>query len=178
MSIKKAMQGYFSLRKELADEGLDFLFMTPFLEDVDPLIYAGEVDEEGYVTWNPVEKREFHDLKTLEEALDTRIHPSIIEYFNAYWFVDLEGFIQDHNVNLESVQPGKFVQSFRDLLIGYKNNHDSKLAHIPIGIEGDGLIVVVDNEDGSVKFEDFERNSYEVLSESLEQLISTLRLKR
>lgn len=47
-----------------------------------------------------------------------------------------------------------------------------------MGIEGNGLIVVVDNEDGSVKLEDFERNTFEVISESIEQLITTLRLKR
>ncbi|GEN36821.1 hypothetical protein ADA01nite_42810 [Aneurinibacillus danicus] len=57
MSIKEAMNQYFLLRKEIAEEGLDFLFKTPFDEDVDSLIYVGEVDEDEYISWKPVEKK-------------------------------------------------------------------------------------------------------------------------
>lgn len=39
-------------------------------------------------------------------------------------------------------------------------------------------MVVVDNQDGYVKLEDYERNSFEVIAEGIEQLITTLRLKR
>ncbi|NJJ42434.1 SecY-interacting protein Syd [Paenibacillus sp. 7028] len=176
--MKEAMNHYFSLRKEIADEGLDFLFKTPFDEDVESLIYVGEVDEDEYISWRPVKKKDINDFKSLEENLGIRIHPSVIEYFNSYWFVDLDGFIKDHYIKLESVLPKADIESYRNMLMGYKNNHNNKLEHIPIGIEGNGLIVVVDNENGSVKLEDFERNSFEVISEGIKQLITTLRLKR
>lgn len=51
------MNQYFSLRKATADEGLDFLFKIPFDEDVDSFIYVGEVDEDEYISWRPVEKK-------------------------------------------------------------------------------------------------------------------------
>lgn len=178
MSIKEAMNQYFSLRKAIADEGLDFLFKTPFDEEVDSLIYVGEVDEDEYISWRPVEKKDLYDFKTLEENLDVKIHSSVIEYFNSYWFADLDGFIKDHYIKLESVLPKADIQSYSNTLKGYKKNHNNKLENIPLGIEGNGLIVVVDNEDGSVKLEDFERSSFEVLSESIEKLITTVRLKR
>jgi hypothetical protein len=38
--------------------------------------------------------------------------------------------------------------------------------------------VVIDNVNGKIKLEDFERNSFEVISESIEALISKLRIKR
>ncbi len=157
---------------------MDFLFKTPFDEDVDSLIYVGEVDEDEYISWKAVEKKDFYDFKTLEEDLGIRFHPSVIEYFNSYWFADLDGFINDHYIKLESVLPKADIESYSNTLRGYKNNHNNKLENIPLGIEGNGLIVVVDNEDGSVKLEDFERNTFEVISESIEQLITTLRLKR
>ncbi|WP_339257279.1 hypothetical protein MKZ12_24785 [Paenibacillus sp. FSL R5-0713] len=61
-------------------------------------------------------------------------------------------------------------------LVGYKHKHGNKLKHIPIGIEGNGLIVVADNQNGLVRLEDFERKSFEVISEGIEQSIVTLRL--
>lgn len=176
--MKEAMNQYFSLRKSIADEGLDFLFKTPFNEEVDSLIYVGEVDEDEYISWRPVEKKEIYDFNSLEVKLGIKIHRSVIEYFNSYWFADLDGFIKDHYIKLESVLPKADIESYSNLLLGYKNNHNNKLEHIPIGIEGNGLIVVVDNQDGSVKLEDYERNSFEVISEGIEQLIMTLRLKK
>lgn len=172
------MNQYFSLRKAIADEGLDFLFKTPFDEDVDSFIYIGEVDEEEYILWRPIEKKEIYDFNSLEEKLGTRIHPSIIEYFNSYWFADFDGFIKDSYIKLESVLPKAGMESYGNLLFGYKNNHNNKLENIPIGIEGNGLIVVIDNQNGSVKLEDYERNSFEVISDSIEKLIKALRLKK
>ncbi|OMF02906.1 SecY interacting protein Syd [Paenibacillus sp. FSL H7-0331] len=176
--MKEAMNQYFSLRKATADEGLDFLFKIPFDEDVDSFIYVGEVDEDEYISWRPVEKKDFNDFKSLEENQGIRIHPSVIEYYNSYWFADLDGFIKDHYIKLESVLPKADIESYSNILTGYKNNHNNKLEHIPIGIEGNGLMVVVDNQDGYVKLEDYERNSFEVIAEGIEQLITTLRLKR
>lgn len=172
------MKQYFLLRKKTADEGLDFLFKTPFNGEVNPFFYIGEVDEDEYISWRPVEKTNGDDSKSIEEMLKLKIHQSVIEYFNSYWFVDLDGFINDHYVKLESVTPNIGIKPYSRALAGYKKNHNNKLEHTPIGIEGDGLIVVVDNKNGSVYLEDFERSSFEVLSESIEHLILSLRLKR
>lgn len=172
------MSQYFKLRKEYADGGLDFLFKTPVNEDTDSLIYVGEIDEEDYITWKPVEKSTSHDLTQLDKNYGVNFHSSIIEYFNSYWFADLDGFFQDHYIKLEAVLPNIELDSFGTTLEGYKNNHNNKLENIPLGIEGNGLLIVIDNEDGKVKVEDYERSSYEIISESIEKLISSLRLKR
>lgn len=178
MSIKKSMGQYFRMRQELADEGMDFLFKTPVTEDVNSIIYEGEVDEDDYITWKPIEKTTSHDLEQLEENLEVVFHKSIIEYFNSYWFADLDGFLNDYYIKFEAILPNFELDSFRGTLEGYKSNHNNRLENIPLGIEGNGLLVVIDNENGKVKLEDFERNSFEVISESIEALISKLRLKR
>ncbi|MGG3556783.1 SecY-interacting protein Syd [Peribacillus frigoritolerans] len=172
------MGQYFGMRQELAYEGMDFLFKTPVTEDVNSIIYEGEVDEEDYITWKPVEKTTSHDLKQLEENLEVVFHKSIIEYFNSYWFTDLDGFINDSYIKLEAVLPNIEFDSFRGTLEGYKSNHNNRLDNIPLGIEGNGLLVVIDKENGKVKLEDFERNSFEIISDSIEALIFKLRLKR
>ncbi|KQU13163.1 Syd protein [Bacillus sp. Leaf13] len=176
--MKKSIDQYFRLRQDLADEGMDFLFKTSVTEELNSIIYEGEVDEEEYITWKPVEKTTSHDLKQLEENLEVISHKSIIEYFNSYWFADLDGFLNDFYIKLEEVLPNFELDSFLGTLKGYKSNHNNRLENIPLGIEGNGLLVVIDNENGKVKLEDFERNSFEVISESIEALISKLRLKR
>lgn len=166
------------MRKELADEGMDFLFKTPVTEELNSIIYEGEVDDEDYITWKPVEKTTLHDVKYLEENLEVVLHKSINEYFNSYWFADLDGFLNDFYIKLGAVLPNFEFDSFRVTLEGYKSNHNNRLDNIPLGIEGNGLLVVIDKENGKVKLEDFERNSFEVISESIEALIFKLRLKR
>ena len=178
MSIKNAMQQYFKLRIELAHEGLDFLLKTPVLEEVNPILYEGEIDDEGYILWRPIEKNIVHNFIHLEKEMGIKFHQTVIEYFNSYWFAELNGFYKNHLIELEAVLPNIEFHSFKECLKGYKDNHQNRLDHIPIGIEGNGMLVVIDNEDGKVKLEDFERDSFDTISESIQDLISNLSLKR
>ncbi len=66
MVMKDAMSKYFNLRKEYFDKGLDFLFKTPFNEEVDSFIYQGEMDDEEEISWKPIEKNNKNDLTTIE----------------------------------------------------------------------------------------------------------------
>jgi hypothetical protein len=165
-------------RREYAEKGLSFLFRTPINDRASSLIYVGEVDGEGYISWVPVEKNISHDLTQLEERLEIDFHPVIYEYFNSYWFAELDGFYNNHYIKLEAVLPNFEFGSFGMIIEGYRNNHNNALENIPIGIEGNGLLVVIDNKDGKVKLEDYERGSFEIISESIHKLISNLRLKR
>lgn len=98
-------------------------------------------------------------------------------YFNSYWFADLDGFIGNHYIRLEPVLPNIELDSFESNLEGYKNNHN-KVDKTPIGVEGNGLIVVLDNVSGKVELEDFERGSFEEISDSLDELIASLKLQK
>lgn len=54
--MKDAVSKYFNLRKEYFDKGVDFLFKTPYNEEVDSFIYQGEMDDEEEISWKPIEK--------------------------------------------------------------------------------------------------------------------------
>lgn len=174
--MKKAMITYFKLRKEYFDRGLEFLFKTPYNEKVDFVIYQGEIEEEE-ISWKPVEKYIKNDLTMLEKRFGIKFHDSIHHYFNSYWFADLDGFIGDHYISLEAVLPNIELDSFVGKLEGYEMNH-YKLDKIPIGVEGNGLIVVVDNVSGKVELEDFERGLFIEISNSLDELISSLSIQK
>ncbi len=107
------MGQYFRMRQELADQGMEFLFKTPVTEDVNSIIYEGEVDEEDYITWKPVENTTSHDLNQLEENLEVVFHKTIIEFFNSYWFAELDGFLNDIYIKFEAVLPNFELNSFR-----------------------------------------------------------------
>lgn len=175
--MKDAMSKYFNLRKEYFDKGLDFLFKTPYDEQVNSFIYQGEMDDEEEISWKPIEKNNKNVLTTIEEKFGIKLHTSIDDYFNSYWFADLDGFIGNHYIRLEPVLPNVELDSFESNLEGYKNNH-IKVDKTPIGVEGNGLIVVLDNVSGKVELEDFERGSFKEISDSLDKLIFSLRLQK
>lgn len=179
MSTKEAMQQYFRLRRDLADGGLDFLFKTPVIDETNnSIIFEGEIDEDEYVSWKPVEKKVSHDFKQLKEEFGIEFHKTIIEYFNSYWFAELDGFINNHYIKLESVLPSIELSSFQEILKGYKKNHGDRLENIPIGLEGNGLLVVIKNKCGKVYLEDFQRGTFDIITENIQELILNLKLKR
>lgn len=174
--VKNVMSTYFKVRKEYFDRGLNFLFKTPYNEKVDFVIYQGEIEEEE-ISWKPVEKYIKTDLTILEERFGIKFHDSVYHYFNSYWFADLDGFIGDHYISLEAVLPNIELDSFKEKLEGYEKNH-RKLDKIPIGVEGNGSLVVLNNVSGKVELEDFERGLFIEVSNSLNELISSLRLQK
>lgn len=174
MSIKEAMQKYFQMREKLILEGLGFLGKTPFNDDV--LIYEGKADEAGYISWQPVEMTETRNFVKLQNEFNIQLHKSIIDYFNSYWFADLDGFYKDYYIVLAPILPSKSICSFRETLKGYKASHADDLAKIPIGIEGNGLLVVIENDSGIIQLEDVERHTYEYIADNLQALIGSLRL--
>lgn len=177
LSTKEAMKTYFKMRKEAADKGLDFLWKTPVTNN-DLIIYEGEIDDEGYISWLPVEMTVIQDFKKLEDELNIKFHPSLVEYFNSYWFADLDGFFKDYYICLESVLPDAEMVSFRESVKGYKKNHEGCLEKVPIGIEGNGLIIVIENSSGIVQLEDYERGTFSNIASNIEELIRNLRLKK
>ncbi|MFP7200497.1 SecY-interacting protein Syd [Lysinibacillus halotolerans] len=172
------MKIYFQMRKEIANEGLDFLFKTPLSSEDNLIIYDGEVDEDEYIPWKPVEMTVSQDFTSLEDEFDIKFHKTIGDYFNSYWFADLDGFYQEHYITLEPVLPNNEIGSFRESLKGYKENHGDNLKKIPFGIEGNGLLVVIENNSGIVQLEDVERGTFEHIAKNIQELIGNLRLKK
>ena len=114
LSIKEAMQIYFQMRKEVANEGLEFLFETPISSEDNLIIYEGKVDEDGYISWKSVEMTVSQDFTSLEDEFDIKFHKTIVDYFNSYWFADLGGFYKEYYLTLEPVLPNTEISSFRE----------------------------------------------------------------
>jgi hypothetical protein len=142
--------------------------------DEQPLIYEGAPDEFGYVQWRPTKKTIQTDLTPIEDAIEKPLHPSIKDYWNSYWFGELAGKYGKLGITLMPVLPGIELQSFLTQLVGYKEAHQDRLEHIPIGVEFNGDLVVVNNQTGEVQLEDYERGEFRTIAPSLEALIAGL----
>ena len=168
------MEIYFS---KLLKKWKDFngtLPMTQWIEGVKDFIFEGEKDEEGYIAWKPLKKDIKSNFEDIEKELNVQLHPDSKAYYNCYWFLELAGNYNGYDLVLNPVIPGIALKDFKHETGLYKEAHNDQLFNIPIGIEANGLLLVVDNESGEVKLEDYERNSFEIISENLSKLIENL----
>lgn len=176
--MKKEMKNYFDKLINVWRGFNNSLPKVQFNEDALDTIYDGRADQDDYISWKPVEKNVVSDFKEVEQVLEVQLHQDIKEYFNSYWFAELAGFYKGYNLILEPVLPGIEINNFVIQLIGYKEAHDGQLKNIPIGFEGENnFLIVIDNESGVVKLEDYECGKYEVIADNLEDLINNLKLK-
>ncbi|WP_145409955.1 SecY-interacting protein Syd [Paenibacillus xylanexedens] len=137
-------------------------------------LYVGDKDKEGYISWLPVKNDEITNFEYIEQHFNMKLNESIKEYYNSYYFFQLSGWIRDYNINLNTVLPDNEPETFLQRLSNYIEVHDGKTNYIPMGIESNGLVVVLDNITGEVCIEDFELGKFESLSLNLEELILNL----
>lgn len=168
------MEIYFSkLLKEW--EGFNgTLPMTRWIEGTEDFIFEGEKDEEDCISQKPLKKDIKSNFEDIEKELNVHLHPDIKAYYNCYWFLELAGNYNRYDLVLNPVIPGVELKDFKQETELYKEANDNQLFNTRIGIQANGLLLVVDNETGEVKLEDYERNSFEVISENLSKLIGKL----
>ena len=173
MAVFDAMTVYFDNLLRAWKTRRNSLPKFSFNPTIDPRLYMGNPDREGYVFWRPLKKAVPHDLSLLENELNLKLHPSIQEYFNSYWFCSLGGKYNGTSLQLTPVLPAKELDQFLMEVSGYKRAHLGALDYTPIGV-GSFQLLVISNVDGTVSLEDFESHSFKPLAPSLEELIHHL----
>lgn len=171
--VKEAMRGFFDrMMRQWEETGLG-LPRAPWDPDVDAWFWQSPADEDEYATWRPVEKTEHHDVGQLGPGLRA-LHPSVDAYFNSWWFAALEGQLGRYGITMMPVLPGIELNNLLLQARGYAQAHGGRLDHVPLGVEFNGLQVVVDNDTGEVAIEDYERGTFETIATSLAALIERL----
>lgn len=175
MSVKVALDKYFKeMIKEYAKtkQGLP---MRPKRVIGNESIYVGECDDEGWCRWKPIEKNEINNFEELEELFQIKFNKDIKEYFNSYWFLELEGKFKKKDITLEVVVPERELEMFQKKLIGYKEAHNNELKYIPIGMEEEhGYLIVMENSTGKIKIENHDKGTFRTIANNLEELLTIL----
>lgn len=142
--------------------------------DIEPFIWDGVPSASQWCHWIPTPKTRRSEIALAAPELPP-LHPSIDEYFNAWWFCALEGGLGGDTIMLNPVAPGIELDSFLYKVRAYRQAHGGRLEQVPIGLESrSSLLVVVDNRSGAVAVEDYEDGSLRPIASSLAELIERL----
>ena len=179
MEIKKALDRYFKALMNVWEKKYGTYPKVPWDAEVDSLLYLSNPDEEGYEYWKPLEKNKIDNFIEIEKELSVNIHDAIKEYFNSYWFLDIQGFYGTKLVVLEPVEPNKSIVEFIQIMKRYEESEGREFRYIQIGfVSPEDRAIIFDNETGEVLIENFETEEKEFLSNSLVELISNLKMEQ
>lgn len=150
--------------------------MAPKVEVNDNRIFIGEVEEEGWSRWKPIIKDYEEEFEEIEKLLNADVNKDIKEYFNSYWFIQLEGTFKKWDINLQPVIPGVELKEFVKKLKEYIEEHNGNTNYIPIGSEDDtGFIILLENRTGRIMKENYETGSIRTIAENMCELIDNLK---
>lgn len=115
MSVKGIMMDYFQRLLDYWNKKYNIFLKVLWDEDINLLLYLSEFDEEEYVFWKLVEKKDVENFSVIEIEIRMFLYYLIKDYFNSYLFLSLEGFYYLNYIYFE------FVELDKDLLSYFKN---------------------------------------------------------
>jgi hypothetical protein len=131
--------------------------------------------DNDWIHWRPIRKDRTTDHGAVERRFGAAFHPSVHEYFNAYWFLALGGHHERRALELTPVVPGAELDDFTQQLEAAVRDRGAAWPWTPLGIETNtGFPVVVSATDGSVALWNFEIESLEPVAADLGSLIRAL----
>lgn len=163
--IKKYLDEYFKRWREdhnsLPQIGYDDSKMSS--------LYVGEVLNEEYIQWQYVPVNRIIDFSELEKKYHICISEEIKEYYNSYFFLDLDGFVEDEYIWFDPIEETTDVLS--ELEWSYTNEEAHGIIFIGSGAN-DPMGVKISN--GNVIFwnEECERETF--VANSLTELFSNI----
>ena len=170
MGIKEEIRMFFRDKKR----GNNLIFKTPYEEDVDyGDMIVSDKDDHGLVGWRPLEVDSGIGKGKIQGILGVSIHKDIVEYLNAYWFIYLEGKYGDYEVSLDSVTPDYegYLQYIKESI----ESSTEEQIKIPIGVELNRGLILVDNNTGGVVVSDFDEGTETEIAESIESFIGGIK---
>ncbi|MFE6076990.1 SecY-interacting protein Syd [Paenibacillus sp. NPDC057886] len=153
--VKESIKKYFEPYLITWEQFNGTLPLTASTDKEGGLLYIGERNKEGYVSWKPILKKALTAFDSIEEKFNLILNESIKQYFNSYYFFQLAGWIEQYNINLDAAIPSSELTNLLDKISDYQ--HNGEIEYIPIGLEANGLTVVVHNITGKVFLEEYER---------------------
>lgn len=177
MTVEQAMGQYFERLATVWRDGYGTSPVALLPEGADTRICITAPDEDGWVQWRPVRKDKAENLGSLETVIGASLHGDVKAYWNAYWFLTLGGKVDGLSLELMPVVPGVGIKDFEQRTKEYVTAHSRRAGEeVPIGLESNGMLIVLRNSDGTVLLEDFERGRFQAVASSLTDLLLRIQL--
>lgn len=143
----------------------------PYEEDEKSSLWYGEADEEGYIQWIYKEKDRQTNFSDLEDALDLILPDAAKEFYNSYYFLQLQGFYHGESVRLDAVSDCRDI--LQDLKNGMFEMKDKKYLHMGIYSNMD-LALCMEVSTGAIVWVDYDCENVEKLADSLEEFLNKM----
>lgn len=139
-------------------------------------LYIGEPDDEGRIQWKYAPVNRILDFSELEMKYNIHLSEDLKAYYNAYFFLELKGFINNECISFNPLYEAVDVLENLDYFLSGEEDYEitdfiilGTYGHkYPFGINktGNGQVVVLN--DGNEEY---------VLAESLDKLFSLLKIE-
>lgn len=140
-------------------------------------VYDNTPDDGDLCRWKSVKQDQQDMFDRLSDALDTQIHPDIIEYYTSYWSNHLPAATADGDLELIQVWNQQDMERLRANLLGQAlDKRKRKLAlsfFFAITTSEDGMLCL-DNSSGEVWYEIPGKKPVRKIADSLNEFLQTL----
>ncbi|MGB5444221.1 MAG: SecY-interacting protein [Psychromonas sp.] len=136
----------------------------------------GEV-ENDLIHWLPVKREKAVDLSNIEQALEIKLHPSIVDFFCSAYCAGLPASYQDHPIELIQVWNEDDFHLLQENMIAHfmMQKRLKKPASMFIASCSDEMqIVSVLNDTGQVQLETLGKGQEAILAENLADFLDAL----
>lgn len=176
-NIKESIKEYY-VRLDEVYKKYGMQLKVPFNPKVLSDIYVGSEDDEGYIVWRIIERTECINSEKLSGEIGFQIHSSLIEFINSYFFLEMSGSYREYEVSFDSIVPNTILSSFISRRCIPLKTNEEKIVLIQIGVineeDNDNLLMCLVNSTGQIVCYDYDKKTIQVISESLNELISNL----
>lgn len=146
--------------------------LNPKRKDINPIIYIGEPDANGWSRWKPIKQTPNDEFLSLLESLNIEANQDVTEYFTSYYFLAFSIKYKSYVIGLSDIAPEAKIKRLKMKFENFRDNRDGKIKYVPIGVEGGiGYSVVVEVKTGLVKFFDSENGRTRKIATSLQDFL-------
>ncbi|MFT6927567.1 MAG: SecY interacting protein Syd [Psychromonas sp.] len=136
----------------------------------------GEVEKQ-LIHWSPVERESVIDLSNIEQALDIKLHPSIVAFFCSAYSAGLPASYEDHPIELIQAWNDEDFNLLQENMIAHfmMQKRLKQPASMFIASCSDEMqIVSVLNATGEVQLETLGKGQEAVLADNLADFLASL----
>lgn len=142
--------------------------VVPYDEDEESSLWFGEVDEEEYIQWKYKEKDILTDFSGLEKELGLALPDAAKEFYNSYYFLQLQGFYKGEAVMFDSISDNIDILQHLSSYIFEEGNKK----YLQLGIYSNmNFALCMELDTGKMVTIDFDDNSVNVIADSLEAIL-------
>ena len=146
--------------------------VVPYDEYEKSSLWYGEANDEDYIQWKYKEKDTETKFSELEDELDLVLPNAVKEFYNSYYFLQLQGFYNGERVLFNAISDNiDILQELRKCIFEI---NDKKYLDMCIYSSMD-LALCVEVETGAIVCVDYDCDKVEVIEDSIEKLLNNLK---